>query len=109
MLSVRRAHKQEGHKCAKACDRLRADKKQECALAQAVLPCIKIRPPDKEGLKTPSERGGRTHDRADMSRLLCQLSYLATWRDRRWPVATAHVLYRARAPFVKGKHTADQP
>ena len=56
-----------------------------------------------------SERGGRTHDRADMSRLLCQLSYLAMQRDRRWPVVTAHVLYRARAPFVKGKHAADQP
>ena len=40
-----------------------------------------------------SERGGRTHDRADMSRLLCQLSYLAT--------NPVHVLYRGGASRVK--------
>ncbi len=61
-----------------------------------------VRPTGRKNKKTAahaavflhySERGGRTHDRADMSRLLCQLSYLAT--------NPVHVLYRGGASLVK--------
>ncbi len=42
-----------------------------------------------------SGRGDRTHDRADMSRLLCQLSYPAKNRTR--------ILYRVGDELVKGR------